>query len=251
MTELHCHILPNIDDGAKDIKASINLLKLEKENNVKRLVYTPHFKSYEKSLDQFILEREKSSDELSTVLTESLTIQNTKLGAEVYLTPDLIELDMTKLCIEDTNYMLIEFSQEFNSSWIEDVLYEAELQGIVPIIAHIERYPYAMEDLSFVSELIDKGCIIQTNAPTILRGDKCSKLIIKMISWGLIHIIASDTHSVHRRPPKLQEAFNCISKKLNEDVSRKLEQNAEDIFNGLEIEFEDIHYPRKILGRWI
>lgn len=251
MTELHCHILPKIDDGAKDIETSIKLLRLEKENNVEHLIYTPHFKCFEKSLDEFISDRKKSADMLNLVLTDSIAIEETKLGAEVYLSPDLIDIDMTKLCIEKTNYMLIEFSSTLNSEWIDDVLYEADLQGIVPVIAHIERYPYAMDDLNFVIDLIEKGCVIQTNASTIIRGDKQSKLIKKMIKWGLIHIIASDAHSVHRRPPKLEEAFSCIKHELGQDVSENLEQNAVNIFNGVDINTENVYKPKKIFGRWI
>ena len=250
MTELHCHILPGIDDGAKNVDVSLALLKLEAKAGINQIALTSHFKPEHITLDEFLEGRSLAYAELLSALENTDLNFNFKLGAEVYFSPQLSELDLRPLCIGDTDYMLLEFSTLHKPQFIDEVLYDIQCQGIVPLIAHVERYPYVMEDLSILYNWIDSGCYAHVNADTFLRSKKDAKFFCKLIKWDLVHFIATDTHSVDKRPPRMTEAFCEIEKLAGRETVEKLIQNADDIFNNYELDLCDFHEPKKSLGRW-
>ncbi|MEG0911563.1 MAG: CpsB/CapC family capsule biosynthesis tyrosine phosphatase [Ruthenibacterium sp.] len=251
MTDLHCHILPGIDDGSKSIETSLTLLQQQKEQGVTHIAYTPHFRCDEQDVNLFLKNRLQSVRALHQAAVGMGFSFVTKLGAEAYFSPTLAEIDLAPICLQGTKMMLVELPVTYNSSFTMDVLYEVQLQGITPIIAHIERYPYAVTDMNFIYELVNAGCIIQTNAASIVRKDALSKVILKLIRWNLIHIVASDTHSAHRRPSRMGDAATIIKAKLGEQTWQQLEANAAGIFAGDEFMPADAHCPRKFFGKWI
>ena len=243
MTDLHCHILPRIDDGARDVETALALLDMEKAQGVDRIVFTPHFRCDDVSLDEFLEKREAAWSSLMAALPENLKSSfDFKLGAEVYFSPTLSRVDFSKLCFTDTSYMLVElpFTSGVRPAFLDEILYDISSEGITPIIAHVERYPYILSDLTKIYDWVMAGYLVQTNAKTVVEGDK---MIKKLISWGLVQVVSSDAHSLHRRPPMMAEAFD----KLPSDVFLA---NGDDIFENYEIDVGEPHYPQKVLGRW-
>ena len=243
MTDLHCHILPGIDDGARDVETALALLDMEKAQGVNRVVFTPHFRCDDVSLDEFLEKREAAWSSLMAALPENLKSSfDFKLGAEVYFSPTLSRMDFSKLCFTDTSYMLVElpFTSGVRPAFLDEILYDISSEGITPIIAHVERYPYILSDPTKIYDWVMAGYLVQTNAKTVVEGDK---MIKKLISWGLVQVISSDAHSLHRRPPMMAEAFD----KLPSDVFLA---NGDDIFENYEIDVGEPHYPQKVLGRW-
>lgn len=111
MTDLHCHILPNIDDGAKDVSISLRLLSKEYADGVRNIAFTSHFNSEWTTPDAFLQKRAAAYETLTAALPtgpEAMQFRF-KLGCEVYFSPKLCELDAKALCIGDTSYMLVEF----------------------------------------------------------------------------------------------------------------------------------------------
>ena len=243
MTDLHCHILPGIDDGARDVDTALALLDMEKAQGVNRIVFTPHFRCDDVSLDEFLEKREAAWSSLMAALPENLKSSfDFKLGAEVYFSPTLSRVDFSKLCFTDTSYMLVElpFTSGVRPAFLDEILYDISSEGITPIIAHVERYPYILSDPTKIYDWVMAGYLVQTNAGAVISGDK---MIKKLISWGLVQVVSSDAHSLHRRPPMMAEAFD----KLPSDVFLA---NGDDIFENYEIDVGEPHYPQKVLGRW-
>lgn len=109
MTDLHCHILPNIDDGAKDVSISLRLLEKEYADGVRNIAFTSHFNSEWTTPDAFLQKRAAAYETLTAALPtgpEAMQFRF-KLGCEVYFSPKLCELDAKALCIGDTSYMLV------------------------------------------------------------------------------------------------------------------------------------------------
>lgn len=250
MTELHCHILPGIDDGAKDVNVSIELLKKEASDGIKNIALTSHFNPERALVDDFISRRNSSYEKLQKALKETNMDFNFKLGAEVYFSPKLCEVESRKLCIGDTDYMLIEFSTRHRPHFIRETFYELQNQGIVPLIAHIERYSYVMEDLTILYDWVAAGAYAQINADSFIKRSKDVKLFCKLIDWNLVHFIATDTHSLDKRPPHMAEAFSEIEKRLGKNVVNNLKKNSDDIFNNYELGIISPHMPKKFLGIW-
>ena len=142
MIDMHCHILPGIDDGAKDEKDALELLRAEKEQGISKVVFTPHFNPERISLDKFLDMRKKSYERLKNTEGFSGLGIETKLGAEVYYSMRLIEMDVSGLCFENTNYIMLEFPTNVRPYGITHTVQNLMDRGYTPILAHVERYGY-------------------------------------------------------------------------------------------------------------
>lgn len=251
MTDLHCHILPGIDDGAKNAAESLELLRRERQDGVDNIALTSHFNSERISVDAFVEKRNAAWNVLQTALqAEPLDIRF-KLGAEVYFSPNLCDLDAKKLCMGDTAYMLIEMPTSHRPHFIRETFSRLQSQGILPIVAHVERYPYVMENPKLLYDWVAAGAYAQINAGALLKDDKTAKQLLQFIKWDLVHVVATDAHSLSKRPPRLGEAMRFIAQKLGENAAKELMYNSDELFADQELNSSDPHMPKKILGMWI
>lgn len=247
MLDLHCHILPGIDDGAKNLEVSLELLREEKRQGVQAITFTPHFHANRISLEDFLRAREHSYQKLmAEPEVQELGIKF-KVGAEIYFTTKLNELDLDELCFTDTNYLLIEFPTDERPYGLTHTLIDIINRGYQPILAHVERYPYFTADPTKLYDLIEKGCIAQINGGAILEGDK---IVMKYIKWGMAQIISSDTHNMKRRPPNLKDAYKVVKRKFGDEYVEWFEKNARDVFKGRYVDQPMPKRPKKIMGMW-
>lgn len=248
MIDLHCHILPGIDDGAKTIEDSIDLIKEEWRQGVDSIMFTPHFNFERTDIQTFQKRRQRSMQALSDTLVEQNINISLKTGSEVYFSVKLMEEDIDPLCFGDSNYILIEFPVNSKPYGLEVTIDNLIRRGYIPILAHVERYSYFSENVDMLYNLVMKGCLAQINAGTIIKHS--SSLFMKYIKWEMVHIISTDCHSIKKRPPNIQEAFSIIDKKLGSNYKEWLIKNSSDIFKGKYIDMPVIKKPRKILGKW-
>lgn len=248
MIDLHCHILPGIDDGARTIEDSIDLIKEEQRQGVDSIMFTPHFNFERTNIESFCKIRQQSIQALSDALAEQNIDISIKTGSEVYFSVRLIEEDIDSLCFEDSNYILIEFPVNSKPYGLESTMDNLIRRGYIPILAHVERYPYFSENVDMLYNLVMKGCLAQINAGTIIKHP--SSLFMNYIKWEMVHVISTDCHSMKKRPPNIQEAFSIIEKKLGANYKEWLIKNSSDIFKGKYIDMPVIKKPRKILGKW-
>ncbi len=228
--DFHTHILPGIDDGAKTSEESLRLINSLKSQGIKNIVLTSHYYSHKESMEDFLKRREDAVSELLPLIPKDI---NVKIGAEVYVTKYMFtdRLDFSPVCMEGTPYMLTEFpySASFEGDSLKMLMRLMDL-GVRPIIPHVERYEKLLKNPEMLSELIDMGVIIQSNAGSFTDRRTSSKLI-KFLRKGLIHILSSDTHSEsHNSPKSFSDAQKLINKKCPEALIF-LEENAEDIWN--------------------
>ena len=163
MTDLHCHILPGMDDGAKDTAVSLELLRREYEDGVRNIAFTSHFNSERTTVEAFTVKRQTAFEQMTAALEGQPMQFDFKLGAEVFFSPGLCELDTRALCMGDTAYLLLEFPTTHKPHFIRQTLYNLQQQGIVPLIAHIERYPYVLEDPTLLYDWVAAGAYAQIN----------------------------------------------------------------------------------------
>lgn len=254
MTELHCHILPGIDDGARSPQDSILLLKKEYEEDVRQIVLTSHYLPENQDLDDFIIHREKAYACMKEAMAMDARIPGNftfKLGAEVFFSPRLCELDVRKLCIEETGIMLLEFPITYKPYNISEIFYFLQSKGITPLIAHIERYPYVMNDPDVLYDWIAAGCLAQVNAAAIIKGGKRAKQVLNFIKWNLVHTLGSDAHSIEHRPPNLAKSIQIVRKRLGDNIADGLILNSDLIFQGELPDTMSIHHPKKFRRIWI
>ena len=251
MIDMHCHILPGIDDGAKTEEESMELLNAEIKQGIDKIVFTPHFNPERISLDKFLSRRENSYERLQNTdgFTE-LGIE-TKLGAEVYFSMKILDMDVSKLCFEGTNYILIEFPTTNRPYGITHTVQSLLEKGYTPILAHVERYSYFTQDPTQLYDLVMLGCVAQVNASAIINGSAVKGVsALQYISWELAHIICSDAHSMESRYPNTRAAYDIVKKKLGANYVDWLKTNSMNIYKDRLFDIPVVQKPRKFLGRW-
>lgn len=213
--DMHSHILPAVDDGAKNVEESLILINRLRKAGVTDICLTPHYYTHKESLSDFLKRRNAAFNELKPYVSEDVRLH---LGAEVYVTKYLFsnEEDLKSVCYNGTSYMLTEFpySSTFEG---ESMVYMNKLisnYGIKPVLAHVERYPYLMKHLDVLEELIYMGVTVQSNACSFTEFPLKLKLT-KMLKKGYIGVIGSDAHSLSRNTPDAFKDLNLlIEKKL-------------------------------------
>lgn len=244
---MHCHILPGIDDGAKNMEMAMALLRAELGTGVVGVVFTPHFHYERTTLKAFVQRRAAAYRALGQEARRCELPIAGKLGAEVYFTPALPALDLKQLAFAGTKYILIELPTTIEPSGVRETLFGVQQQGYTPILAHVERYPYVEEDPGLLYEWVQAGALAQINAAGYIRGGQTARRMEKLIDWNLIHFISSDCHSPDKRPPNLDAAYD----RLPAPIARRFSQNAIAACLGREVDPPDPQKPKSRFGHWV
>ena len=212
MIDWHTHILPNIDDGSRDVQESIKMFDMLSQQGVKTVVATPHFLADNESVDTFLERRLNSFCELKTFLKPEHP--DILLGAEVKYYYGISRLEgLRRLCIEGTRLLLLEMPM---ARWTEYVVREivelAASQDVVLILAHVERY-IKLQTAETLERLYESGILMQVNA-SLFKGYFSKKLAFSMLKNNTAHFIGSDCHNTKSRPPKIGDAFEAIKSKF-------------------------------------
>lgn len=211
MIDFHSHVLPGIDDGAKDINTSLDMLANSYEQGVKTVVATPHcYLTNEKSIPIFIKKREQGYKLLKEAIkNDERKFPNIVLGCELRVSNEAPKPEeLRKLCIENTDYIMVEMPyDEWNANYY-DFIYTLILGGMKPIMAHIERF---LDHYSDFHNLYSFDLIYQVNADSFIHPAMKRKLP-KLFEDGAIHLIGSDMHDMNKRPPSIKKAANRIIK---------------------------------------
>lgn len=212
MIDWHSHVLPSIDDGSKSVSESLELLALLSCQGIDTVVATPHFLADCESVESFLKRRSESFEKLVPFLNEKHP--RVLLGAEVKFYSGISRMNgLEKLCIENTNLLLLEMPVSPWTEYTKRELFElSATRGVKVILAHVERY-ISFQNKSVWENCLRNGMFVQVNAGYI--NDLFSKRkAIRNLEEGKIHFIGSDCHNLKLRPPKLNEAFQTVRNKL-------------------------------------
>lgn len=233
MIDFHSHILPGIDDGSKNVEESLLLLHMLEEQGISTVVATPHFYANEQSVDAFLQHRDHTFAQLMEQYGDGPV--KICLGAEVLYYNGISRLqDLEKLCIEDTQVLLLEMPfTRWSSKVVQEVLEIANNMAITVVLAHIERYA-RYQNASFLSLLQQNGVLMQVNASYFI--DRWTRrTALRQLGFGEIHLLGSDCHGVTNRPPRMDEAAAIIKKKYGDDALHSQVQFAVDLLNLMSI----------------
>lgn len=228
MVDFHTHVLPGMDDGAKDIHVSLALIEELKSQGVEKIVCTSHFYPYDESMDRYMQRRDEAFREL-TQARKGEQVPEIITGAEVYCHGMLDYIsDFSGLCIDETAVILLELPSG-NAVSPEVIRLIRKLYNrfsLIPVIAHIERYP----DMRFgvvrkAKKLKKEGCFIQINASSVFRKDYYP-MIRKLMKEGLVDVLGSDCHNMDSRPPMLSKAREKLISDFGIEPVKKMEENA-------------------------
>jgi len=221
MVDIHCHILPGIDDGSETWETTAQMCRVAARDGITHIVATPHCNgSYEYDRAHFT----NMLATLSEVAGERLTFT---IGCDFHLSPRNLEAAMNDprpFAIGDTKYLMIEFDHQSIPGNASEMLMALVARGMVPIITHPERNAFLMKNLGTVQEFIKIGCLSQVtaNAFTGFWGPHSKKTAEKLLQKRAIHIVATDAHDLHLRPPILSEARKRVGSLAGAAIAEKL-----------------------------
>lgn len=214
MIDIHTHILYGVDDGSPNCETSKFLIDEEIKNDVTKIILTPHQNEECKRSNELIVKFESFKDEFKDYNIEFY------LGSEIYYYSDMID-DLKKnelLTINNSKYVLVEFSTEIDTD-ISSIIYDLKVNGYIPIVAHIERYPYL--SLKDYDEIKKNGALIQVNSKSFERKiyNKRLKYLMKK---DLVDFISSDCHNEKR---------NCDFEFVKKFIAKKYKKQYDKYFN--------------------
>jgi protein-tyrosine phosphatase len=250
MIDIHCHILPELDDGARTLEESLALAELLIREGVTTVVATPHIFDLRYPTPT----SEQIRDRLTQVRSQLDSRVQVVCGAEVRLVPEVTTvLHRPDLFINMGPYMLIEFPSGLIPHGIERLLFELTSSGVRPIIAHPERNRGFLANADRLGAFIGMGCYAQLDAPCLLKKDEIRRIALRWIEAGLIHVVASDSHRCHWRPPQLAGSYLEVEKHCGADVARALfVDNPQAVVEGEPLPFapEIRSLNKSVVGWW-
>lgn len=234
MVDIHCHILPAVDDGAQTKSQVRELLKKEYEDGVRALVLTPHYRKGMFEADTELVV--KRAEYVKHEVRKMGLAMDIYLAREYHANTDMIkELKANPLYrINQGRYVLVEFSSAHSYEKVRNWIYQLVVAGFRPIIAHVERYPDVMKEIAQVEELVELGAYIQISTSAILgeHGFRLKGYTKKLLQKRLVHFVASDAHDMESRRPNMMECRNYVTKKYGEVYARQLfERNPRNILS--------------------
>lgn len=231
--DIHSHILPALDDGAKDWEQSDTMLSIAYEQGIRAIIATPHYMpDCKKGNSERIL---KAVEKLQNHAEEYGYDMQIYPGNEVYYhaeVPDLLE-EGEILTLAGTSYVLVEFSPMDDARYIRNALLDIQAAGYDPIIAHVERYEnLCKKPFDKIEELRKAGILVQVNMSTIegRMGKKMQHSVMKLLKKQMVDFLGTDAHSSGHRAPQTEGCVSILQKKLPKDyVEKLLHGNAEKI----------------------
>ncbi len=218
LTDVHCHILPYVDDGAENLEEAKQLLYAQINQGVSTIYCTPHlrYKMFETPQDKVDLQFLR----LCEVASSIPDAPKLYLSREYHCDKGLLELlhNGKVKPMGNSNFILIEFSNKHDKSDIYRYLKEVKVAGLNPIIAHIERYDCFLNEPDFAKKLYEEGYSLQINAEAVLgkAGLKRKFYCMNQLKRGTISFIASDSHHIDWRAPNIGECATYLKRKLSD-----------------------------------
>lgn len=235
MIDLHCHILPSIDDGAKSMGDSIDMAREAVAEGITHIVATPHYKNghWDNEKKDILLLVDELQEELDA-RGIPLTIfpgQEVRINGELF--EDLKE-DKIQFIDESKQYVLIEFPTPSIPAYSETLFFEMQKEGIIPIIVHPERNRAVLNDPNVLLPFIEKGALAQLTASSYVGGfgKSIQKLSKQLIEANLVHFIASDAHNISSRAFYMDEAYQKLKKEFGREKAEEFHQVTKDLING-------------------
>lgn len=231
-TDIHSHIIPSLDDGAEGMDQAIRMLRIARDNYIRRIIATPHYilgKHNRKSED-----RTKALETLREAAKQEAIDIELYMGNEIYYRNAAIQLLAEgEICtLAGSSYVLIEFNPMQDYPYIRDAVYNLHAEGYRPILAHAERYKSLMEKKERLQDIIGMGGYIQVNAGSFIKkfGYAAKKDALWMLKEDCVHFLATDSHNDKDRAPYLAETIKYIEKKVGkQEINRLLCENPDRV----------------------
>lgn len=248
MVDLHCHLLPGIDDGSKSMAISLRLAREATENGVIHALLTPHhmngrYVNHKQDVIRETAEFQKQLQEHDIPLTVFP-------GQEVRINGNLLEaLDNDDILFADEGgrYLMLEFPDDDVPHYTNRMIFNLQQRGIIPVIVHPERNTMIMSKPELLYGLLEKGCLSQITASSYVGtfGKKVENFSRQLIEAGQGYVFASDAHDLPGRKYEMRQAFDKLRREFGQGLADQYQLNARSIINGESVHLNDLQTIRK------
>lgn len=235
MIDLHTHILPGIDDGSDSIEETLRMIELAVQSGTTGIVATPHC-NIPDLYDNYYGEWYDELFDTTTKVIENHYDITVYPGMEVFLTYDIESMidESHVITINQSRYMLVEFGFGENEDFALLMFEKILKKGLIPILAHAERFRFIQSHPDLTSKLIDKGVVIQVNKGSFAGhfGKKEQQIAYYLLNRKYIHLIASDAHGSRSRTPYIKDVYDSLRLDCSDEYLKLLfEENPRNILN--------------------
>lgn len=236
MIDLHTHILPRVDDGPESNDDALEMVRIAERDGIDRIVATPHVPPRPGATltrDE-ILARVDTLNRL--VIENGLPVQ-ILAGSEIRFDPGIVDglQNGSLMTVNGTVYVLLELPLFGDwPDYTRSVIFELQMAGFAPILAHVERYPWVQREPTRLYELVTAGVLMQINAGSIVgtQGHRTKATAEWLCHARMAHLIASDAHSPRSRSPRIAAAYNRVARLLDDDYVAWMKDASEAVVGG-------------------
>jgi protein-tyrosine phosphatase len=240
MVDIHCHILPGIDDGSKSWEMTAEMCRMAAADGVTHIVATPH------SNDVYVYNRERYTEMLGHLHDAGEGKLTFTLGCDFHFSYDNIQDALAhprRYTIGETQYLLIEFSDYGIPPSVQQQVFAICSNGMIPIITHPERNQPLLKKPEMVLDLVEHGCLVQVTANSVTGawGSRSKKMVEWLLKREAVHVIASDAHDPVHRPTIMSKARDAVAEMVGAEIAETLvTTNPEAIVEGKSLPYQPI-----------
>ncbi len=239
LVDIHSHILPGVDDGAVSVEEALEMLRIAELDGIDRIVATPHVPP-KPGVDLIPEQIVALADSLNAMVANNAIPIEVLVGSEIRFEANIVEAlqrgDM--LTLNGSQYVLLELP--LFGDWpahARSTIFELQMAGYVPVIAHVERYPAVQRDPDLLDELVSTGVLMQVNADSIVGkiSGRAHATARRLLRSHMAHVVASDAHSPRSRAPRIASAYERISSLVEVEYVEWMRHASEAIVDGAPI----------------
>ncbi len=221
MVDIHCHILPETDDGADNWETAVEMCHAAAQDGIDHIVATPH------ANERFCYERDRHVATLARLREAAGPSPVLSLGCDLHFSFENLEDALQhprRYVIGDTHYLLIELSDYAMPGYVGENLVRMMKAGLRPILTHPERNLMLQGDPSKILHWAEQGCVVQVTASSLTGfwGRRAATLSRWLLQHRAVHVLATDAHDLHRRAPVLSEAREAVAQDYDADLAEAL-----------------------------
>ncbi|MBR2592545.1 MAG: histidinol-phosphatase [Oscillospiraceae bacterium] len=233
-TDVHCHILPGVDDGSPNMEDSLKLLDMAYEEGIRFMILTPHYVPGEIETDPVVLSF--LFNDIIDAAAEKHPDMELYLGTEIYFRPRITEKIRAGMIptMNGTRYVLVEFDNGVSERVLTAAVGECTLNGFIPVIAHMERYVNLVRNIRLIEDLIHAGAYMQMNTGSLAGGffDRRAAMCRKLLKEGYIHLLGTDCHRPGWRTPKMKTVFEGLKQEEQNIIKKIMTENVPKLLSG-------------------
>jgi len=231
MVDLHCHLLPLVDDGPASVEQALSLAEQAANEGITRIIATPHL--FHPQFETTDVDVRLTVAELNVLLKQRNIPITVYPGHEVRLTGELIEEVKTgvALSLADSRYLLVEFPSTGIPSYARQVFAELISDGYIPVIAHPEKNKAIIQNPTLLFDLVSNGAISQVTCASLIGkyGKDVQRFAVALLENGLSHLVASDAHHLEKRPFYWSECRKFLAQELEGWLYDEIYENNEAV----------------------